>query len=124
MTQSDPMTTALRHHADQELEPGLRLPRLIQEMCVFGAVVGIQLPAIVKSKYPVLRAADATAVLNPLHLLRLPVTLQMLLHSAVLGLVTRLLTSAARRGVARRGGHPDLGDGRQSRQWASQRRQT
>lgn len=123
MTQSDPMTTALRHHADQELEPGLRLPRLIQEMCVFGAVVGIQLPAIVKSKYPVLRAADATAVLNPLHLLRLPVTLQML-HSAVLGLVTRLLTSAARRGVARVEGIPTWATADKIGSWSSQRRQT
>ncbi len=42
--------------------------------------------------------------------MRLLVTLQMLLNLAMLGLVIRLLTSAARRGVARRGGQADLGD--------------
>jgi voltage-gated potassium channel len=42
--------------------------------------------------------------------MRLLVTLQMLLNLAMLGLVIRLLTSAARRGVARRGGLPDLGE--------------
>ena len=34
----------------------------------------------------------------------------MLLNLLVLGLVIRLITSAARRGVARRGALPDLGD--------------
>jgi voltage-gated potassium channel len=140
-------------------------PWLILELCVFGVVVGVQLPAIVRSHHPVLRAVEAIAVLIPLYLLifarvylsnslsdpsafsepldrtsglyftvtvfatvgfgdivaqgnamRLLVTLQMLLNLAVLGLVIRLLTSAARRGVARRGGNPDLGDGSQYRQ--------
>ena len=139
---------------------GSDVPWLILELCVFGAVVGIQLPAIIKSKHPVLRAAEALAILVPLYLLifariylwnslhdpvaftrpldnttalyftvtvfatvgfgdivaqtntmRLLVTLQMMLNLVVLGLVIRLLTSAARRGVARRGEQPDL-DGR------------
>ena len=38
------------------------------------------------------------------------VTAQMLLNLVVLGLGIRLLTSAARRGIARRGGLPDIGD--------------
>lgn len=38
------------------------------------------------------------------------VTLQMLLNLVVLGSLIRVLTSAARRGVARRGGLPDLGE--------------
>ena len=37
---------------------------------------------------------------------RLLVTLQMLLNLAVLGVVIRLITSAAQRGVARRGAQP------------------
>ncbi len=138
---------------------GSDVPWLILELGVFVVVVGIQLPAIVKSKYPILRAVEALAVLIPLYLLifarvylsnslndpatfseqldrasalyftvtvfatvgfgdivaqdnamRLLVTLQMLLNLVVLGVVIRLLTSAARRGVARRGGSPDLGD--------------
>ena len=138
---------------------GSDVPWLILELCVFGAVVGIQLPAIIKSKHPVLRAAEALAILVPLYLLifariylwnslndpaaftrpldnttalyftvtvfatvgfgdivaqtntmRLLVTLQMMLNLVVLGLVIRLLTSAARRGVARRGEQPDLDD--------------
>jgi voltage-gated potassium channel len=42
--------------------------------------------------------------------MRLLVTVQMLLNLAVLGLVIRLITSAARRGMARRGGPTDLGE--------------
>ena len=42
--------------------------------------------------------------------MRLLVTIQMMLNLVVLGLVIRLLTSAARRGVARRGEQPDLDD--------------
>ena len=42
--------------------------------------------------------------------MRLLVTVQMLLNLTMLGLVIRLMTSAARRGVARRGGLPDLGE--------------
>jgi voltage-gated potassium channel len=135
------------------------LPWLFLELCVFGIVVGIQVPAIVKAKNPILRAVEAMAVLVALYLLifariylsnslgdpsaftqpldntaalyftvtvfatvgfgdivahtnnmRLLVTLQMLLNLVVLGLVIRLLTSAARRGVARREQRPDLGD--------------
>jgi voltage-gated potassium channel len=138
---------------------GSDAPWLILELCVFGVVVGIQVPAIVKAKHPVLRAVEALAVLVPLYLLifariylsnsltdpsaftqpldntaalyftvtvfstvgfgdivahtnsmRLLVTLQMLLNLLLLGLVIRLITSAARRGVARRGAQPDFGD--------------
>jgi UDP-N-acetylmuramyl pentapeptide phosphotransferase/UDP-N-acetylglucosamine-1-phosphate transferase len=138
---------------------GSDLPWLILELCVFGVIVGIQVPAIVKARYPILRAVEALAILVALYLLifariylsnslndpsaftlsldhttalyftvtvfatvgfgdivaqtdnmRLLVTAQMLLNLVVLGLVIRLLTSAARRGVVRRGGQPDLGD--------------
>ena len=141
------------------LGEGSDVPWLILELCVFGVVVGVQVPAIVKSKYPVLRAAEAAAILIPLYLLifariylssslnypsaftqpldtttalyftvtvfatvgfgdivaqtnnmRLLVTVQMLLNLAVLGVVIRLLTSAARRGLALRGERPDLDD--------------
>jgi voltage-gated potassium channel len=136
------------------------VPWLILELCVFGVVVGIQVPAIVRATYPILRAVESLALLVPLYLLifariymsnslndpsaftlpldhttalyftvtvfatvgfgdivaqtdnmRLLVTLQMLLNLVLLGLVIRLLTSAARRGVARRGGRPDPGAG-------------
>ena len=128
------------------------LPWLIAALAVFGVVVGIQVPAIVKSKYPNLRAIEALAVTVPLFLLifariylsnslanpatftvpldhnsafyftvtvfatvgfgditpktggmQMLVTVQMLLNLAVLGLVIRLLTSAAKREVDRRG---------------------
>jgi voltage-gated potassium channel len=143
---------------------GSDVPWLILELCVFGVVVGIQVPAIVKAKYPILRAVEALAILVPLYLLifsriylsnsladpsaftqpldkttalyftvtvfatvgfgdivaktdsmRLLVTFQMLLNLVVLGVVIRLLTGAARRGVARRGEPPDLGDGNRFR---------
>ena len=129
------------------------------QMAVFAAVVGAQVPAIVRSTHPILRALEALAVLVPLYLLifarvylassihdpdgfsrqldhvsalyftvtvfatvgfgdivarsegmLLLVTAQMLLNLVVLGLGIRLLTSAARRGVARRGGQIDVGD--------------
>jgi voltage-gated potassium channel len=137
------------------------LPWLFLELAVFAIIVAIQVPIIVKSDYPVLRAVEALAVTIPLFLLifsriylstslansdafsqpldhttalyftvtvfatvgfgdivattnnmKLLVTLQMLLNLAVLGLVIRLVTSAAQRGVARknevrRGGHHD-----------------
>ena len=127
------------------------LPWLILELIVFGVIVGVQVPVIVKAKYPILRAVEALAVTVPLYLLifariylsssvsdpsvftqpldnttalyftvtvfatvgfgdivaatngmKLLVTVQMLVNLVVLGLVIRLLTSAARRGVARR----------------------
>ena len=127
------------------------LPFLIIELFVFGVIVAIQVPAIVKARYPVLRAVEALAVTVALFLLifariylsnsladpaaftqpldqttalyftvtvfatvgfgdivaatnamKLLVTVQMLLNLALLGLVIRLLTSAAQRGVARR----------------------
>jgi len=139
---------------------GSDVPWLLLEMAVFAVVVGIQVPAIVNAKYPILRAVEALGVLVPLYLLifarvylsnsiqhpgdfnealdnstalyftvtvfatvgfgdivavtkdmRLLVTAQMLLNLVVLGVVIRLLTSAARRGVARRGGgQVDLGE--------------
>ena len=127
------------------------LPWLILDLVIFGVVVAIQLPVIIKAKYPKLRAIEALAVTVPLFLLifsriylsnsltnpatfttpldnttalyftvtvfatvgfgdivaqtngmKLLVTLQMLLDLVVLGLVIRLLTSAAQRGVQRR----------------------
>ena len=127
------------------------LPWLILDLAIFGVVVAIQVPAIVKAKYPNLRAIEALAVTVPLFLLifsriylsnsltdpavfthpldnttalyftvtvfatvgfgdivaqtngmKLLVTVQMLLDLAVLGLVIKLLTSAAQRGVQRR----------------------
>jgi voltage-gated potassium channel len=127
------------------------LPWLILELLVFGAIVGVQVPAIVKARYPILRSIEALAVTIPLFLLmfariylsnslgnpavfsqpldnttalyftvtvfatvgfgdivattnsmKLLVTAQMLLNLVVIGLVIRLLTSAAQRGVARR----------------------
>jgi len=132
---------------------------LVLQLCVFAAVVGAQVPAIIRSRYPILRALEALAVLVPLYLLifariylanslhdpagfsrpldhttalyftvtvfatvgfgdvlarsnsmLLLVTAQMLLNLVVLGLGIRLLTSAARRGIARRGGQTDVGD--------------
>ena len=127
------------------------LPWLALELAVFAVIVAIQVPAIVKSKYPRLRAVESLAVTVPLFLLifsriylsnsianvdsfsqpldhttalyftvtvfatvgfgdivattsgmKLLVTVQMLLNLAVLGLVIRVLTSAAERGVARK----------------------
>ena len=138
---------------------GLGLPWLVVQLCVFGAVVAVQVPAITRARYPILRAVESLALLIALYLLifariylsnsihdpsgfsrpldhvtalyftvtvfatvgfgdiiaetnsmMLLVTLQMLLNLVVLGLVIRLLTSAARRGVARRGTQTDLGD--------------
>ncbi len=136
---------------------GSDVPWLILELSVFAVVVGVQIPAIIKAKYPILRAVEALALLVPLYLvmfariylssslndpsafslpldntkalyftvttfatvgygdiivqtnsMRLLVTLQMLLNLVILGAVIRLLASAARRGVALRGG-PDPG---------------
>jgi hypothetical protein len=140
-------------------DDGTGLLWLVLMLGVFAAVVGAQVPAIVRSRYPILRAVESLAVLVPLYLLifarlylansihdpegfsrpldhvtalyftvtvfatvgfgdivassqsmMLLVTTQMIINLAVLGLGIRLLTSAARRGIARRGGHPDVGD--------------
>ena len=48
---------------------GSDVPWLILEMVIFGVVVAVQLPAIVKSEYPKLRAVEALAVTVPLFLL-------------------------------------------------------
>jgi glucan phosphoethanolaminetransferase (alkaline phosphatase superfamily) len=45
------------------------LPWLILDLVIFGVVVAIQVPAIVKSKYPKLRAVEALALTVPLFLL-------------------------------------------------------
>jgi UDP-N-acetylmuramyl pentapeptide phosphotransferase/UDP-N-acetylglucosamine-1-phosphate transferase len=138
---------------------GLGVPWLFLQLGVFVAVVGAQVQAIVRARYPVLRAVESLAVLVPVYLLiwariylansqndpagfsrsldhvaalyftvtvfatvgfgdvvartdsmMLLVTVQMLGNLVVLGLGIRLLTSAARRGIARRGGQTDLGD--------------
>jgi UDP-N-acetylmuramyl pentapeptide phosphotransferase/UDP-N-acetylglucosamine-1-phosphate transferase len=127
------------------------VPWLILELAIFAVVVGLQVPFIVKAKFPVLRAVEALAVTIPLFLLifsrvylsnslynpgafsepldnttafyftvtvfatvgfgdivaktngmKLLVTTQMLLNLGVLGLVIRLVSSAARRGIAKR----------------------
>ena len=139
--------------------PAHGVPWLVLQLGVFVAVVGAQVPAIVRSRYPVLRAIESLAVLVPVYLLifariylessmidptgfsrpldhvtalyftvtvfatvgfgdvvasnqsmMLLVTVQMLANLVVLGLGIRLLTSAARRGIARRGGQTDVGE--------------
>jgi voltage-gated potassium channel len=45
------------------------LPWLILELVVFGVVAGTQVPAILKAKYPILRAIQALAITIPLFLL-------------------------------------------------------
>jgi voltage-gated potassium channel len=138
---------------------GFGVPWLILQLGVFLAVVGAQVPAIIRSRYPILRAVESLAVLVPVYLLifariylansqndpagfsrsldhvtalyftvtvfatvgfgdivalsdsmMLLVTTQMLGNLVVLGLGIRLLTSAARRGIARRGGQTDVGE--------------
>lgn len=139
---------------------GSHWPWLVLELSVFAVIVGVQVPAIVNSKNPVLRAVETVAILVPLYLLifarvylansladssaftqpldvvtalyftvtvfatvgfgdivaqtdsmRLLVTLQMLLNLIVVGVVIRLLVSAARRGVARRAQQTDVSEG-------------
>ena len=138
---------------------GLGVPWLILQLGIFVAVVGVQVPAIIRARYPILRAVESLAVLVPIYLLiwariylassqndptgfsrsldhvaalyftvtvfatvgfgdvvartdsmMLLVTVQMLGNLVVLGLGIRLLTSAARRGIARRGGQTDVGE--------------
>jgi voltage-gated potassium channel len=130
---------------------GTDLPWLLLDLSVFAVLVGAQIPLIVKSRHPILRAVEALGVLVPVYLLifarvyltnsigdpaaftteldqtsalyfavtvfatvgfgdivaqsnqmMLLVTAQMLLNLAILGLMIRLLTGAAQRGVARR----------------------
>ena len=50
-------------------DEGSGLLWLILELCIFGVVVGIQVPAIIKARYPVLRAVESLAILVPLYLL-------------------------------------------------------
>src|ERR1700712_1862544 len=45
------------------------LPWLALELVVFAIIVGIQVPTIVRSKYPRLRAVESLAVTIPLFLL-------------------------------------------------------
>jgi len=45
------------------------LPWLILDLVIFGLVVAVQVPVIVKAKYPRLRAVEALAVTVPLFLL-------------------------------------------------------
>jgi voltage-gated potassium channel len=45
------------------------LPWLFVSLTIFGIIVGIQIPAIVNSKYPNLRAVEAMSVTVPLYLL-------------------------------------------------------
>ena len=45
------------------------LPGLLLALTIFGIIVGIQIPAIVNSKYPNLRAVEAMSVTVPLYLL-------------------------------------------------------
>jgi len=45
------------------------VPWLILDLVIFGLVVAIQVPAIIKAKYPKLRAIEALAVTAPLFLL-------------------------------------------------------
>jgi hypothetical protein len=50
-------------------DAGSDWPWLILVLCVFGVIVGIQVPAIVKAKYPILRAVETLAILVPVYLL-------------------------------------------------------
>ena len=129
------------------------LPWLVLELVIFGAIVGVQVPLIIRARYPLLRGMESLALTILLFLLifarvylsnsvadpavftqhldkdtalyftvtvfatvgfgdivaasnamKLLVTLQMLLNLVVFGLVIRVLSSAAQRGVARKKG--------------------
>ncbi len=124
---------------------------LVLALVVFGVIVGLQVPAIVRAKYPIMRAVESLTIIIALYLLifsriylsnsltdpavfshplnhttalyftvtvfatvgfgdfvavtdgmRGLVTVQMLLNLVVLGVIIRLLSSAATRGVARK----------------------
>ena len=126
------------------------VPYVVVQLLIFGAVVAVQVPAIVRARYPVLRAVEALTLVIAFYLLifariylsnslsdpsvfnhplnhttalyftvtvfatvgfgdivaatdgmRGLVTVQMLLNLVVLGLIIRLLSSAAQRGVAK-----------------------
>jgi len=42
---------------------------LVLQLCAYAVIVGIQVPAIVTAKYPILRAAETVAILVPLYIL-------------------------------------------------------
>jgi voltage-gated potassium channel len=48
---------------------GSDLPWLILGLCVFGVIVGVQVPAIVTAKYPILRAVEVMGIVLPFYLL-------------------------------------------------------
>ena len=108
---------------------------LALQLCVFVAIVGAQVPAIVTRIYVANSQNDPAGFSSPLdhvtalyftvtvfatvgfgdivaltNSMKMLVTVQMLLNLVVLGLGIRLLTSAARRGIARRGGQTDVGE--------------
>jgi hypothetical protein len=137
------------------VDQGPDVPWLVVALCVFAAIAALQIPAIVRAPYPIIRAVATMAVLISLYVLifarvylsmslgdpatfnepldtttalyfttsvfatvgfgdivaltnsvRLLVTFQMLLNLAVLGTLIRLVTTAARQGIARRQGQP------------------
>jgi voltage-gated potassium channel len=45
------------------------VPWIIVQLFLFAAIVGIQIPLIVKARYPVLRAIESLAILLPIYLL-------------------------------------------------------
>ncbi len=124
---------------------------VVLALVVFGVIVGLQVPAIVRARYPIMRAIEALTIVIALYLLifariylsnslndpavfnhplnhttalyftvtvfatvgfgdfvaatdgmRGLVTVQMVLNLVVLGLIIRLLSSAAQRGVAKK----------------------
>jgi len=50
-------------------QEGSDLPWLILDLIVFSIIAGVQVPAIIKAKHPILRAVEALAILIPLFLL-------------------------------------------------------
>ena len=44
-------------------------PWLVMLLCVFAVIVGVQVPAIVNAKNPILRAVETVAIVVPLYLL-------------------------------------------------------
>ena len=53
----------------RSLDQGSDVPWLVLELLVFGVIVGIQVPAIVNAKYPILRAVETMAILLTVYLL-------------------------------------------------------